>query len=136
MPTTRSVFVDTSAILPLVHVGDPAHAGARAVYDRLDADEAVLVTSSYVVHESIALLQARFGLAIVTDLAMLLPAWDIVWIDRGLHEAALAKLLSTGARRVSLTDWSSFEVMRARGITDAFTLDSHFRDRGFTTLPA
>lgn len=132
-----SLFLDTAAILPIVTPSDPDHQRLYAAFTGFLKRRAAIVTTSYVVHEAIALLQARHGISHVRRFAAgVLPACDIVWIDRALHEAALAKLLAAGARQVSLTDWSSFEVMRARGITRAFTLDAHFRDQGFTLVPA
>ncbi len=46
----------------------------------------------------------------------------------------MAALLAADSRRKSLTDWSSFEIMRERGIVRAFAFDKHFREQGFQLL--
>jgi hypothetical protein len=38
-------------------------------------------------------------------------------------------------KRYSLTDCSSFVIMRRLGITEAITTAHHFRQEGFTVLP-
>jgi predicted nucleic acid-binding protein len=61
---------------------DQHHGSAAATWtDLLQGDEA-LVTTNYVVVESIALLQHRAGLAVVRRfLAEFLPALDVHWIQ-------------------------------------------------------
>lgn len=44
-------------------------------------------------------------------------------------------MLAAG-RRVSLVDWTSFLVMRRRGITTAFAFDADFAAEGFQVTPA
>ena len=45
-----------------------------------------------------------------------------------------ALLLAADKRNVSLTDWTSFEVMRDRGIDLAFAFDPGFAAQGFDVL--
>jgi predicted nucleic acid-binding protein len=45
-------------------------------------------------------------------------------------------VLVAGRRKVSLVDWTSFLVMRRRGISTAFALDSDFAAEGFEVIPA
>jgi predicted nucleic acid-binding protein len=54
--------------------------------------------------------------------------------DEALHAAATAALLAAGLREVSLVDWTSFELMRRLGATQAFAFDD-FARQGFATLP-
>jgi predicted nucleic acid-binding protein len=63
------------------------------------------------------------------------PALDIVWIDGQLYQRSMAALIAAHSRKVSLTDWSSFEVMRSRGLKRAFTFDQHFESQGFMRIP-
>ncbi len=105
--------------------------------ERLVAEDAYLVSSSYVAHEAIALLQSRHGLdAVRLFLREVEPALDLVWIDRSLHDMAMTAMLGADLRKVSFTDWSSFIVMNERGIERAFAFDPHFAARGFTLVPA
>ena len=44
-------------------------------------------------------------------------------------------MLAGGQRAVSLVDWTSFLVMRRRGISTSFAFDDDFAAQGFRTLP-
>ncbi len=48
----------------------------------------------------------------------------------------MAVLVAASRRDVSLTDWSSLEIMRERGIRVAFAFDEHFSQQGFELLAA
>lgn len=39
-------------------------------------------------------------------------------------------------RQLSLVDCTSFEAMQRRGLTQAFTFDAHFAERGFEVIPS
>jgi predicted nucleic acid-binding protein len=65
-----------------------------------------------------------------------LPLVDIEWVTPDLHRDALEAVLVAGRRKVSLVDWTSFLVMRRRGISTAFALDSDFAAEGFEVIPA
>jgi len=41
-------------------------------------------------------------------------------------------MLAAGRRDVSLVDWTSFELMRQRGVDHAFAFDVDLDDQGFT----
>lgn len=128
------VFVDTSAIYALLVRSDDRHGDARREFARLMADEATLMTSSYVLVETFALLGHRIGLDAVAafrdDFA---PLLDVTWVDPATHDAALEDLLDRGARDLSLVDVVSFVVMRGLGIDEAFAFDRHFELEGFAT---
>jgi len=129
-----SVFVDTSALLAVLHEGDANHArAARAFRAILDSRED-MVTTSYVLVETTALLQHRHGLAAVRLFQdALLPVLGIVWVDAELHSEGAAALLTAGRRDLSLVDCVSFACMRRRGLTRAFHFDPHFREQGFAS---
>ena len=130
------VYVDTSAFYAAVVRDDANHVAAREALAGLLADGAELVTSSSVVQETIALLQNRWGTEAVRDWQLLAePGLEIRWVDEEVHERALIALLAAEERRISLTDWSSFEVIRELGIETAFTFDRDFRNRGFKVIP-
>lgn len=128
------IFVDTSAILPLLNREDLDHGHANDVLRRhLDAGE--FITHNYVVVETMALLQRRFGLAIVRAFVEgLQPLMKIVWIDSARHERAARGMLAGGRRTASLVDRVSFDLMRELGIRTAFAYDADFRREGFRLL--
>jgi len=126
------VFVDTSALLALLVPTDGNHAAAKEAFDRLQAEVADLVTTSYVLVETYALLGRRFGSdAVRAFRASFAPLLRVVWIDHELHERALDRLLADSVRGSSLVDAASFVVARAQRIQHAWAYDRHFTDAGF-----
>ncbi|MFM8231032.1 MAG: type II toxin-antitoxin system VapC family toxin [Chthoniobacterales bacterium] len=132
----KPVFVDTSGFYAFLDGTDPFHAQARELFLRARAERWQLFTSSYVVHESWALIQARLGWAAVEDwLDTLLPMCEIVWVDETLHRLGMARARQARERGLSLTDCVSFEVMTMRNCSEAVADDEHFRKLGYR-LPA
>lgn len=131
-----TTFVDTSALYAAIDRDDDAHALVAPVLREL-LDREWLVTSSYVVVETAALVQSRLDTAATRDLhERLVPALDVVWVDEEVHRSAVAALLAAARRDVSLVDHVSFEVMRRRSIRTALAVDPHFADAGFDVVPA
>ena len=63
------------------------------------------------------------------------PLMTVHWIDDDLHRTAVASLLVSDRRKLSLVDTVSFETMRRFHLGTAFTLDRHFAEQGFAILP-
>ena len=132
-----SVFVDTSAIYAMLDRSEAEHEAVTAAWQYLAAEEAALVTTSYVLVETVALCQRRLGVDAVRQIREALePALEVVWIDEATHEAGVNALLAANSRDLSLVDCISFHTMRHLGLRRAFTLDRHFAERGFEVLPA
>jgi len=131
-----TVFVDTSAILPLLDADSRARDVVTSAWNRAVADGDRLVTSSYALLETFALCQNRLGLAAVRALAEhLCPLLDIEWIGAESHETGVAMLLAANRQDLSLVDCISFDLMRRLGISRVLTLDGHFGEQGFECLP-
>jgi len=130
-----SVFVDTSALLAFVNPKDESHNRALGAFETLEGRRAPLLSTSFVVVETYALLGRRLGLEAVrgfrSDLA---PLIEVVWVDETLHEAGLDLLLERRKRKLSLVDAVSFVTMRGRGIEEAFAYDPHFEQEGFVLV--
>lgn len=125
------IFLDTSAIYAWADAADPNHQGAvRRLQAVLDAGEELL-THNYVLVESVALLQARLGVAAGLKLAKDSTAFVIEWVDDDLHASGIRELERSKKRHVSLVDCISFLVMRRRGVTVAFAFDPDFNSAGF-----
>jgi len=62
----------------------------------------------------------------------LVPTLTTVWINASRQALAATALLAAGRRHISLVDWTSFTVMRERGIDVAFAFDADFAHEGFT----
>jgi len=131
-----TVFADTSALYALLVRTEEGHAEVAAAFSRLLRGRRPLVTSNYVVLETAALLQRRIGLPAVRDFdERIAPLLTVRWITEPLHRRAMDRLIRADRRGVSLVDCTSFEVMEAEAITEAFALDRDFAAAGFRLVP-
>lgn len=131
----KPVFVDTSAILALLVADDPNHAAAARAFDRLRRAETELVTTSYVLVETYALVGRRLGRTAVrrfrSDLA---PLLSVRWVDGPMHEEGLDLQAADDRRDLSLVDAVSFVAARETGLDVVFAFDRHFVEAGFRLL--
>jgi len=129
------IFLDTSAIYALADRSDPNHSRAIDRFEvLLDAADETFLTHNYVLLESLALMQHRLGVSAALKLAKSSSRFEIVWVDRKLHDEACRRLSRSPRRRVSLVDHVSFLVMKSRGIETAFAFDPDFEEEGFRLL--
>lgn len=130
-----AVFADTSALLALLNGEDQDHDRAARAFAALRARQALLVSTSFVLVETYALIGRRLGVdairAFRSDVA---PLLDVVWVDEALHDAGLDLLLDRRKRLLSLVDAVSFVAMRLKGLTEAFAFDPHFEQEGFSLV--
>jgi predicted nucleic acid-binding protein len=132
-----SAFVDTSALYALLVRSEPRHDKVVRAFSTLASGGGTLVTTSYVLVETIALLQHRIGLESVADLCeAILPLLHVEEVSAEQRTRGLERLLRQGRRRLSLVDCVSFEVMHERGLRTALALDDHFAEAGFRVVPA
>ena len=131
-----SYFVDTSALLAVMDVDDRNHKRARKLWSKLISSGEVLICTNYILVETFALVQHRFGIKAVRVLEDdIIPVFTVEWVDEPIHKAAVSGLLAATRRKLSLVDCTSFEVMRRLGVHKAFVFDQHFREQGFTCIP-
>jgi predicted nucleic acid-binding protein len=130
-----AVFVDTSAVFALLVATDEFHRRARETFAGLRARDARLLSTSYVLVESYALLQRRVGVeAVAAFREGFTPLLEVVWVAAPLHEQGLDDLAARGSTTVSLVDAVSFAAMRRAGTHTAFTYDGLFDAEGFEVL--
>ena len=127
-----SVFVDTSALLALLDRDDPQHARVRDAWRSGFEDAEGFFTTNYVVLESCAVAQRRFGMNAVRDvLDEIVPLLHVEWIDETDHAVGATALIAAGRRQLSLVDCVSFAVMRRLRIRCCLATDPHFAEQGF-----
>ncbi len=126
-----SVFIDTSYFYALLDEDDDNHRSAAEVWPRaLDGEH--LLTHSYVVVETSALVQRRLGMgATVRFHRELLPAATQLAVGSHVHARAVDRWLAAGSRALSLVDVTSFVVMADHGLTHALAFDADFGSAGF-----
>ncbi len=130
------VLADTSGLFALLVKNDHMHVRAKLNFQYFSEHRAQLLTSSFVLIETIALLQRRVGLAAIHDFqSKIIPLLEIIWVYNDLYTKAVQRLFILNRRGISLVDCISFEIMESRGITQAFTFDEHFLEIGFTLAP-
>ena len=134
---STEVFVDTSALYAVLDADDEHHAeaaeGWESLLEHIESGRRSGITHYGVVIETTALVQRRLGMAAVRHLHdALLGVLSVVTVDEALHTHALTAILAANRRNVSLVDWTSFELMRARSTTCALAFDADFTERGFT----
>jgi len=127
------VFADTSGIFSYLVRDDYMHIRAKAVFQSFAENNTQLLTSSYVLVETTALLQRRIGMDAVIDFHnKIQPLLDVIWVDEYWHTKAINRLITLNQKKVSLVDCLSFVIMDAREIGTAFSFDNHFEKNGFS----
>jgi predicted nucleic acid-binding protein len=134
----NALFVDTAGWVMLVDKADPLHGAACSARDAtLDAG-GMLVSTDYVVDETLTLLRRRFGIDVAERW------WDraegsvrVRWepVDSERAERARHWFFRWRDKGFSFTDCTSFVVMRERRLRRALTSDAHFVQAGFVRVP-
>jgi predicted nucleic acid-binding protein len=128
----KTVFVDTSGFYAFLDGTDSFHETARDCFLRSQRESWHLITTSYVVHESWAVIQSRLGWdAVDAWRDHVLRRCTILWVDSPLHALGEARCRQARQRQLSLTDCVSIETMRQEGIREAIAHDEHFAREGF-----
>lgn len=132
-----TTFVDTSALYALLDEDDPNHVAAVGWLSGPGRDpQETLVTHSYAVIESAALVHRRLGVpAVRVLLEDFVPNLSVLFVDQQLHRNATSAYLAGIKRGSSLVDRVSFEMMREQRIRRAFAFDRDFHDERFETAP-
>jgi len=133
----REVFADTSALYALVDRNDAGHAAAKRAVGRLVDTDRRIVTTDYIVAETVNLGDARGGALVanrVLDLVEQSSGIRLEWIGTDRFDAAKVFFRKHSDHGYSFTDCTSFVVMRELRLADALTTDRHFREAGFTVL--
>ena len=126
------IFLDTSVIYALADRADPNHLRAKEMFaSALQAGEDLL-THSYVLVESAALLQSRLGLSAALRFLDESQSFRVHWVTPRDHQEAIQLLRERGRRGLSLVDCVSFVVMRRHGVSTYLAFDEDFAREGFT----
>jgi predicted nucleic acid-binding protein len=126
------IFADTSGFFALLVKNDDMHDRAKRHFEYFARHRAQLLTSSFVLVETAALLQRRVGLTAIHDFqSKVIPLLEIIWVNGDWYTRAIQRLFALNSRNTSLVDGLSFEIMESREITHAFSFDKHFVENGF-----
>lgn len=127
-------FADTAYFLALLNPDDEFHATALAWGDRLD--ETVLTTMWVLAEVGDAMHRGRNRQAFgrLLDTLHGHEDFEIAPASPESFASAVTLFRARPDKEWSLTDCSSFVMMRERGLTEALTTDHHFEQAGFRAL--
>jgi len=109
-----NVFVDTSAFYALASASDEFHNSGKEIYLKLLENHVPLVTTSYVLVETMALIHRRLGFEVLEMFMKSLQGIvDIVWVDMESHDAGWKMLSAHKSKKVSMVDCVSFVTMQS-----------------------
>ena len=132
-----TVFVDTSALYAVFSSSDGSNAEAKSIVRELHRRRAALVTTDLVLVESYVLVHARGGLGALLAFraALTQSTWmQTVSVSAEHQNQAWSLLEQRRDKGYSFVDATSFIVMRALGVREAFSFDAHFSQEGFERL--
>ncbi len=134
----KGLFVDTAGWMACADAGDSAHASACAARDSALEQGTLLVTTDYILDETLTLLRMRLGLpAAKTWWAQVEGSSRVRWEWIGMERAEKARkaFFRFRDKSYSFTDCTSLVVMQELRLKQALTTDHHFRQMGFQVLP-
>ncbi len=131
-----AVFADTFYFLALVNRRDKAH--QRCVVFSQTSDRPLITTAWVLLELGDALRRGQDRSAFMLMLGDLANDADttVIGADQALLDKALELFAARPDKEWSLTDCTSFVVMRENGLTEALTADHHFEQAGLAALLA
>jgi len=135
------LFLDTSAFVAIEDLDDANHRAALELRERIrrgDTPFKSLYTSNYVVDETITLLRFHCGHRVAAAYRKSLETSKVVtvlWVTEALEKAAWSIFEKRSDKEYSFTDCTSFAIMNAEAIRNAFTFDEHFSQEGYNITP-
>jgi predicted nucleic acid-binding protein len=130
----KTVFADTFYFLALYYPDDQHHARTVHVVSKLKTR---FLTTDWVLAEVADALSGRSDHPYVAALIGRIrksPVWEVLPATREQFDLALDFHAQYEDKEWTLTDCTSFLVMRERGISEALTGDHHFEQAGFVAL--
>ncbi len=134
MSAVRAVFVDTGAWVALRYGRDQYHERARALLRWITAERLGLVTSEWVLAETVTLLKVRGAVDHALALGIAIQAGRLGLFVESTPERrrrAWDLFERHRASRASWVDCASFAVMEELGLRQVFGFDADFATAGF-----
>ena len=134
----KSLFVDTAGWIACADAADPDHEVACGARDNWLEHQGLLITSDYVIDETLTLLRLRLSLSAAEQW------WHALAASKRVIRELISEERAERARHIffrhrdknfSFTDCTSFAVMRELKIREALTTDKRFRQARFQMLP-
>jgi hypothetical protein len=135
------LFLDTSAFVAVEDLDDANHRRAvefREKIRRGDTPFRTLYTSNYVVDETLTLLRFHCGHHVAVTFRKSLERSKVIgvlWVTEAFEKDAWKIFEKHSDKEYSFTDCTSFALMDAEAIRNAFTFDEHFSQQGYNVVP-
>ena len=134
---SATVFLDTAYIFALVNSRDQWHVRAKQWEAAMTAERRRLITTEFILIEigdGLAAVDFRRQAVQVLDTLAASSLVEVVPASSDRYAEGLQLYRNRHDKGWGLTDCTSFEVMRQRGLRDALTTDKHFEEAGFRAL--
>jgi len=134
---TETVFLDSSFLKGLIDSKDDFYQSAGRIWLELRDKGKNLVTSNFIIDETLTLLRSKCNLETALKFRDLLAEHShIIKIIRVTvaDEAGAWEWFGKNWSKLSFTDCVSFALMKRLGIKQAAAFDDHFQRAGFKKL--
>jgi uncharacterized protein len=134
----KFLFVDTAGWIACADAADAKHLVAVSARDHWLGQGEHLITTDYVIDETLTLLRFRIGLDAAEEW------WHTIVASARLRQERIDEERAERARAIffrhrdkgfSFTDCTSFALMRELRLRAALTTARHFRQAGFEIVP-
>lgn len=134
---SRRAFGDTSFFFALIAKRDPAHRPAVTAYEKLLRAGGRVVTTDYIIDETLTLTKARINALTSIKLLDRIESSEAIELEELTPDRVLASkkyFRKHSDHGYSFTDCTSFVLMNERELKVALTTDRHFAEAGFEVL--
>jgi predicted nucleic acid-binding protein len=133
----KPVFADTSFFFALVARRDRSHAAARSALEKVTRARRPIVTTDYVIDETLTLTKLRTDPATADALWARIegsPSVRLEFVGPERFARAVQFFRRHSDHGYSFTDCTSVVMMQDLALTDVLTTDSHFAEAGLRPL--
>ena len=107
-----SVFIDTSALIAFMDEDDEFYKNSFKIFSQLLAEKSIIISSNYVLLETMAILKNRIGIEAIKVLKNdILPVMKTYWIDEEIHNFCVNIQIVSGMKKISLVDYTKLRYM-------------------------
>ena len=134
------IFVDSGAWIAFFDPTDRYHNDSVVIYNDLVQQKMRLLTTDYVVDETITRLRYDVSHSVAVQFLDLIESVEeigvltIAEIDKTLLQEAKRLFRQYDTAKLSFTDCTSFAVCQKHNISETYAFDDHFAMMGITVL--
>jgi predicted nucleic acid-binding protein len=134
----RHILLDSSALVALADRRDPDHP-AVADFVRAIKNQALLITTDYVLDETVTVVKKRYGYQAAVRLGRIIRTSEFcryLILNAEDEAMAWATFEKYDDKAWSFTDCACLAVMQRLNISEVLSLDIHFQQMGVQVWPS